>query len=84
MGSPLKPPAFLPQDIQLIQDLVDLLPRVSTFPAVSATLQNDPSQPDDDIASSGDETNSEDEVEANILVDNDETLLGMEDDWYVL
>lgn len=64
--SSFKIPSLLPQDLLIIQDLVGHVPE----PPVEAQLKS----PDDDhsIASSGEETNSEDEVEADILLDDED------------
>ncbi|ETW87152.1 hypothetical protein HETIRDRAFT_456864 [Heterobasidion irregulare TC 32-1] len=64
--SSFKVPSLLPQDLLIIQDLVGHVPE----PPVEAQLKS----PDNDhsIASSGEETNSEDEVEADILLDDED------------
>jgi hypothetical protein len=52
-----KIPSAIPQDILLIQDLVGLIPQPLTLPAADT----------DDVDSSGESTDSAEEVEANLL-----------------
>ncbi|KAI0059489.1 NAF1-domain-containing protein [Artomyces pyxidatus] len=68
--SGFKVPTILPQDLLLIQDIVaeTFKPLAAPTP-VPATL---PVSDDDSIASTGDEEDSEDEVEAGILLDTEE------------
>jgi len=65
-----KIPSTIAQDILLIQDLVG---KVSKAPPAALPAKSDGALTfnDDSIASSGGEGDSEDEVEADILVDND-------------
>ncbi|EGN93097.1 hypothetical protein SERLA73DRAFT_78943 [Serpula lacrymans var. lacrymans S7.3] len=64
-----KVPNHVPQDILLIQDLVDVPPPPSSIRNVlpGATEEND-----DSIASSGSELDSEEEVEAGLVVPEDD------------
>jgi H/ACA ribonucleoprotein complex non-core subunit NAF1 len=55
-----KIPTTIPQDILLIQDLIGLIP-----PTQPLTLPT--ADPDDSVDSSGESTDSAEEVEANLL-----------------
>lgn len=66
----LRVPSVLPQDLLLIQDLIGTLP----LPTVTTKRTPDSPDPSDDsIASTDDEVESEEEVEANLVPPNDDS-----------
>ena len=70
-----KLPSNVPQDLQLIQDLIgDLVPLLSASkPVASITSQN---KAEDDIEGSDSDADSEKEVEADILAGLDDEVEG--------
>ncbi|KAI0323009.1 Gar1/Naf1 RNA binding region-domain-containing protein [Amylostereum chailletii] len=73
MDPSFKVPSILPQDLLFIQDIVGHIPQ----PPSSASHTDSALVHDDySVASSGDEANSEDEVEAGILIDEDDSAPG--------